>query len=129
MDHTRGSCSSYKRQLQYLYQLQATVLAVYVHISYQLAIMEPAKIKRDKINTKRKEKRSSEKEEQRLARLAKLREKRSSETEEQKLARRAKRNERDRARRARKGAEVAALHAKEHQAPALYLLEVSPEMQ
>ena len=50
----------------------------------------------------------------------KRREKRSSETEEQKLARRAKRNERDRARRARKSIEVAALQAsKEYQEPTL----------
>ena len=55
---------------------------------------------------------------------AKKRQKRASETEEQKLARRAKRNERDRARRAKKSAEVAALQASREQDPALPVSEL-----
>ena len=68
-----------KRQLflqSYKWQFLQAAVVQWRYISF---IMEPAK--KSKINAKRRAKRSSETEEQKLARLAKLREKRSSETE------------------------------------------------
>ena len=84
---------NYKRQ--YLQQERQFSFISYKRQLYAVFVMEPAKktqitTKRDKINVKRRAKRSSENEEQKLARLAKQRDKRSSETEEQKLARCAK---------------------------------------